>query len=195
MTLVRGALVLMALALSACGSGPTPPSPSTPTPSPPHASPASSTAAPTGALASPAPTLASRSSEPPSASVAPLGSVQIPFANRVMQVTIVGVPGIVTAWRAATDRDLKAVPWDGDADIALGRLSDRELVLGWIGTVCDLKATLTIIPGRLVVTPAPRQGCDAMALGRGVVLTYAGPPDLNAITVELGDRVLLPESS
>jgi len=195
MTLVRGALVAMALALSACRPGPTPPSSSTPAPSPPNTSPASPTAAHTDAPASPAPTPTSPSPESPSASPSPLGSVHIPFANRVMEVTIVGKPGIVTAWRAATDRDLKAVPWDGDADIALGRLSDRELVLGWIGTVCDLEATLTIAPGRLVVTPAPRQGCDAMALGRGLVLTYAEPPDLNATTVELGERVLLPESS
>ena len=124
-----------------------------------------------------------------------LGTVQIPFANRVMEVTLVGSPGLVVGWRAATERELGAVAWPGDADIALGRLSDRDMVLGWIGTVCDLKATLTVVPGRLVVTPAPRQGCDAMALGRGVVLTYAGPPDLNAITVELGERVLMPEGS
>ncbi len=41
----------------------------------------------------------------------------------------------------------------------------------------------------------PGQGCDAMAPGRGVVLTYAEAPDLNATTVELGHRVLFPESN
>ena len=40
-----------------------------------------------------------------------------------------------------------------------------------------------------------RQGCDAMAPGRGVLLTYAEPPGLNATTVELGERVLVPESN
>lgn len=121
--------------------------------------------------------------------------MRIPFANREMEVTIVGQPGIVVAWRAATDRDLNAIAWDGDADIALGRLSDRDLVLAWIGTVCDVEATLTIAPGRLAITPVPRQGCDAMALGRGMAPTFAEPADPKAITVELGDTVLLPEGS
>ena len=112
-----------------------------------------------------------------------------------MEVTIVGQPGTLTAWRAATEQELEAIAWNGDPDIALGRLSDRELVLGWIGTVCDVEATLTVVPGRLLVTPAPRQGCDVVGVGRGIVLTFAVPTDPNAITVELGERVLLPESS
>lgn len=124
----------------------------------------------------------------------PLGSVQIPFVDRAMEVTIVGEPGIVVAWRAATERDLREIAW-ADADIALGRLSDRDLVLAWTGTVCDVTATLTVAPGRLVVTPVPRQGCDASAVGRGIVLTFAEPTDPNAITVELGDTILLPEGS
>ena len=112
-----------------------------------------------------------------------------------MEVMIVGEPGIVVAWRAATERDLEAIASANDLDIALGRLSDRDLVLGWTGTVCDLKATLTVVPGRLVVTPAPRQGCDLVGVGRGIVLKFAEPTDPEAITVELGGRVLLPEGS
>jgi len=63
----------------------------------------------------------------------------------------------------------------------------------WIGTVCDVKATLTVTPARLVVTPVPRQGCDAMAVGRGMVLTFPAPTDPKAITVALGPMILLPE--
>jgi hypothetical protein len=195
MTLNRAVLVAMALALSACGSGAKQPSPSTTASSPPHASPTSSPAVSAIAPASPAPTLSPLPSELPSTTDVPLGSVQIPFANRAMEVTIVGEPGLVAAWRAATERELEAIAWSGDADIALGRLSDRDLVLGWIGTVCDLKATLTVVPGRLVVTPAPRQGCDLVGVGRGIVLKFAEPTDPEAITVELGGRVLLPEGS
>lgn len=193
MRLNRAAAVVLALAVSACGSDVTQTSPSTPASSPPHATLTSPPAASTIAPASPAETPSVPPSELPGATASPLGSLRIPFANREMEVTIVGQPGIVVAWRAATDRDLQAITWDGDADIALGRLSDRNLVLGWIGTVCDVKATLTVTPGRLVVTPAPRQGCDAMALGRGMVLTFAAPTDPTAITVELGERILLPE--
>jgi len=131
----------------------------------------------------------------PNPSAPLLGSLRIPFANREMEVTIVGEPGIVVAWRAASDRDLDSIVWDGDADIAIGRLSERDLVLGWIGTVCDVQATLTVAPGRLVVTPVPRQGCDAAAVGRGMVLTFAEPADPAAISLDVGDRVLLPEES
>lgn len=122
-------LVLVALALSACGSEVTQLSPSTPVSSSPHATPTSSPAASTIAPASPAQTLSPSPSAGPSTSSAPLGSLRIPYANREMEVTIVGEPGIVVAWRAATDSDLQAIAWDGDADIALGRLLDRDLVL------------------------------------------------------------------
>ena len=195
MAINRVGLAVVALALSACGSGAMLPSPSTPAPSPPNATQARPPAVATVAPASPVPTVSPPQSEPPSASGVLLGSVQIPFADRAMAVTIVGEPGIVVAWRAATERELEAIAWPSDADIVLRPMSGRELILGWIGTVCDVKATLTVAPRRLVVTPAPRQGCDAVGVGRGVVLTYAELPDLNTPTVELGERVLLPESS
>jgi hypothetical protein len=110
-----------------------------------------------------------------------------------MEVTLVGQPGIVSGWRAASEAELASIAWDGD--IALGRLTDRELVLGWPGTVCDLAATLTVAPGRLVVDPLPRAGCDALAVGRGAVLTFAAPVDPASITAELAETVLLPEPS
>lgn len=158
-----------------------------------YATPTTSPATSTLALPSSAPSLSPPPSDLPSMSPAPLGSVRIPFANREMVVTIGGEPGTVVAWRAATRRELESIAWDGDADITLGRLSGRDLILGWVGTVCDLEATLTIAPGRLTVTPAPRQGCDAMALGRGMVLTFADRTDPKDITIELGETVLLPE--
>lgn len=146
-------------------------------------------------IAPASPTLSAPPSSSPSSSVTPLGSVRIPFANREMEVTIIGAPGIVVAWRAASDQDLEEVAWDGDTHIAFSRLSERDFVLGWIGTVCDVTATLTVAPGQLTITPVPRQGCDAMAVGRAVVLTFAEPADPAVITVVLGDTVLLPETS
>jgi hypothetical protein len=111
-----------------------------------------------------------------------------------MELAIVGEPGVLAAWRAATDRELAAVTW-GDSDITLARLTDRELVLGWIGTVCDVKATLTVAQERLVVSPVPREGCDLVAVGRGVVLTFAKPADPASVAVVLEHTVLLPEGS
>jgi hypothetical protein len=112
-----------------------------------------------------------------------------------MEITIVGVPGIVEGWRAAGDADLEAVTFDGNDDSGIGRLTERDLVLGWIGTVCDVKATLAVAPETLVITPAPREGCDSMGVGRGMVLTFADPVDPAAITVHLEDGILLPEES
>ena len=111
-----------------------------------------------------------------------------------MELAIVGEPGVLVAWRAATDRELAAATW-GDDDITLARLTNRELVLGWIGTVCDVKATLTVTQERLVVSPVPREGCDLVAVGRGVVLTFAKPVDPASVAVVLEHTVLLPEGS
>lgn len=132
------------------------------------------------------------STDTPGSSPAPIGAARIPFANRWMEVSIVGRPGIVVAWRAATEPELGAIDWGSDDLIALARLDERRLVLGWIGTVCDVEATLTIEKRSLVVTPAPRHGCDLVGVGRGLVLKFASDVDPRAIDVTLGERVLLP---
>lgn len=187
-----GALLVM-LAVGGCGSQavekPSPSTGSSPPPSP-TAEPASVTLAPESTA-----TASLLPSPVPSPSASPLGVVRIPFARREMDLAIVGEPGVLVAWRAATDRELEAATWDGDDDITLDRLTKRNLVLGWIGTVCDVKATLTVAQERLVVSPVPREGCDAMAVGRGVVLTFAMPVDSLSIAVVLEETVLLPEES
>lgn len=126
-------------------------------------------------------------------SVEPIGSVQVPFADRMMNVTIVGEADVLTGWRAANDRDLGAAVL-GDSDIALSHLPNGEIVLSWIGTPCDVEATLVIEHDRLVVAPAPRPGCDTLAVGRGVVLSFSTPVEPAAIVVDLLDPVLLPEA-
>lgn len=198
MRLRRSALGLLLLVLAACEAGTVSPSLSEPPASPsgsvaPTVS--AGTAAPSDLVIPPSP---GTSPFPPATvepSAAPIGTANIPFANRAMEVAIVGQPGIVVAWRGATDHELGALAWDADADIAVGRLTDRELVLGLIGTVCDIEATLTVMPGALIVSPVPRQGCDAMAVGRGLVLTFAAPVDPASVEVGLVDTVLLPEST
>jgi hypothetical protein len=109
-----------------------------------------------------------------------------------MDVDLLGQPGIVVDWRPATDRELRAVDWGNDARIAVAPLGDDEVVLAWIGTVCDVKASLRIEEGALFVVPAPRKGCDLVGVGRGLVLTYAKGVDHDVVDVRLGDRVLLP---
>jgi hypothetical protein len=186
-----GCLVLV-LVVAACGPGPVEVS------SPPatSAAPPAATAAvapPTPAPASSAP--AQRPSPAATPSATALGVVRIPFARREMVLTIVGEPGLVTAWRAATEREVERMPWGEDADFGLVRLADRTLLLAWIGTVCDLEATLSVARDRLEVSPAPREACDLVGVPRGVVLTYAEPVDPTSVSVVLDARVLLPEGS
>jgi len=182
--------LLIALAVGACGMGPV----ESRSPSPASSRPATSTIEPSPSplAAKPSPTLPPTQSPTPSPSATPIGVVRIPFAGREMEVSIVGEPNVLAAWRAATDRELSAATW-GDADIALAGLGDRKLVLGWIGTVCDVKATLAVSQVRLVVSPVPREGCDLVGVPRGVVLTFAKPVDPATIAVVLEPRVLLPE--
>lgn len=185
-----GAL-LVVLAVVGCGSQAVDkPSPSTASSRPP--SPMAEIASPT-IVPEPSAAASLLPSPAPTPSASPIGVVRIPFARREMDLAIVGESGVLVAWRAATDRELEAATWDGDDDITLDRLTKRNLVLGWIGTVCDVKATLTVAQERLVVSPVPREGCDAMAVGRGVVLTFAMPVDPASIAVVLEETVLLPE--
>jgi len=143
-----------------------------------------------------APEPSTAQSMPPSStsSASALGVLLIPFAGREMELAIVGEPGVVVAWRAATDQEITAGSWRDD-DVALSRLTDRKLVLGWTGTVCDVKATLAAARDRLVISPVPRDGCDAMAVSRGVVLTYATPIEPASVVVVLEPTELLPEGS
>ena len=185
---VRSALVLFIVA--GCGAGAV----QSADPSTAASAPASATVEPVASTPVPEPSLAT-SMPPSSTSPAPrIGVVAIPFAGREMEVALVGEPGVLEGWRAATERELTAGTWRDD-DVALNRLTGRELVLGWTGTVCDVEATVAVSRDRLVISPVPREGCDAVAVGRGVVLTFARPVVPASVVVVLEPTELLPEES
>ena len=110
-----------------------------------------------------------------------------------MNLHLVGTARVLASWRAATDAEVAAIDWGGDDSIAVARLDDRSIVLGWIGTVCDVEATLTVEAAGLVVAPAPRKGCDLVPVPRGLELTYRSPVDPGSIALRLGEPALLPE--
>lgn len=140
----------------------------------------------------PGPSLAPSPTTKPSPEA--IGTLTFPFTERhEMEVTIVGEPGVVIGWRGTTELERRSVVFDELGDIGLGQIGERELVLGWTGTVCDVEATLFVRRDSLVVAPPPRGGCDAMAVGRGIVLTYATPVDPATIEVRLMPTTLLPE--
>ncbi len=192
--LALGAVVL----LVACAVNPaTPPSEpssaSTPAPASVASPPGSAAPNPTAT-----PSASSMQSDEPNtvaSSNRPIARLQVPFFDKVMDLAIVGEPGLLAAWRPATQRELEAFPWAPDGFTGLGGLGDRQLVLGWLGTPCDLVATLIVTETSLVIDPAPRHGCDAIGVPRGLVLTYARAVDPKAIDVRLLPRELLPEPS
>lgn len=94
--------------------------------------------------------------------------------------------------RKATDGELaaamKRIPDKGIA--ALGVIGDpASVVVAWIGLPCDEYGTLTVSPGiqQIVLAPGPVPGaCDAMAVGRAVVLTFGAAVDATRIDMQLG---------
>lgn len=68
-----------------------------------------------------------------------------------------------------------------------GKSSSDEVRLVWVGTICDLTAELQIAPNvtSMAVTEGPRGSCDAMGVGRGVVLSFARQVDAASIAPDL----------
>jgi hypothetical protein len=92
-----------------------------------------------------------------------------------MTVTLLGDPAEVTAIRAATERELAKAPGYSTNDLAAGALDEQSLVVAWLGTVCDVAASLTVEPASILLVEDPRPGCDAMGVGTGVVVGFAEP--------------------
>lgn len=61
----------------------------------------------------------------------------------------------------------------------------NEVRLVWVGTICDRSAELRIAPNvtALSITEGPRGSCDAMGVGRGVVLTFDHAIDASLIAL------------
>lgn len=119
-------------------------------------------------LESPSPTASPREgSEWP-----PEGSVVVELTSEVggdqpVQVAIVDLSGRLTG---ATEL--------GSSDPAQGRVR-----LFWVGSVCDSRATVTIAADLRSITldTGPRPSCDAMGVGREVVLDFSGSVDISTI--------------
>ncbi len=52
---------------------------------------------------------------------------------------------------------------------------DRRIRIRWTSSICDVRMRLSIADdiGRVVIEHAPRDGCDAMGIGRELVLEFA----------------------
>ena len=68
--------------------------------------------------------------------------------------------------------------------------------LRWTTTICDREMTVSIARevARIVIESAPRDGCDALAIGRDLVLQFTEDVDPAAVELQIIEPTLLPES-
>ena len=82
---------------------------------------------------------------------------------------------VLSGIRVSTPTEAASIqntPTDGDATVVAGK-NGKALVVGWTASVCDKKVELTVQGTYVIVAPAPRKECDAMAVGRSVTLKFA----------------------
>ncbi len=73
-----------------------------------------------------------------------------------------------------------------DADSAVVRLAPGELLLTWVGTVCERGYSIRIsVPGVAVITPSPRPGCDLGRVIFAAVLSLPRTIDVASFSIEL----------
>lgn len=116
----------------------------------------------------------------PSAELPVVGAVAVPGGTVPMTVTLRGDPAVVTGIRAATSEEVAAAPGVADADLVAYRRAANELILAWRGGGCDVSATLTVEADLVILVEDPRPACDAIGIGKGVVVTFRAPVDAAA---------------
>lgn len=114
-----------------------------------------------------------------SADLSTIASVEVPGGEPPMTVTLRGDPTVVTGVRPATGAEVEAATWSDEpsTNLAAYDLSPTELVVVWIGGACDVSATMTVESDRIGLADDPSPPCDAIGIGKGVVLTFADPVD------------------
>ena len=103
-------------------------------------------------------------------------TVRLPTENgKGVKVVVHDPDNVLSGIRVPTATEAASVentPSDGDATLVAGK-NGKALVVGWTASVCDKKVDLTVQGTYVIVAPAPRKECDAMAVGRSVTLKFA----------------------
>lgn len=109
------------------------------------------------------------------------------------RVAVVDLSGQLVEARAQTPEDGSAEgPGEG---LFRDPTANHRYRLRWATTICDREVTVTIHPNveRIVIGHAPRDGCDAMGVGRELVLEFASDLDPADVTLEVLPAEILPE--
>jgi hypothetical protein len=148
-------------------------------------------------FATPAPTPTPAPTTPAWGPWPPDGSEVIELANDdpndPARVAIVDPSGELVDVRAATAQDGR---FDGpDEGFFRDPTGDGRYRLRWGTTICDREMTVTIDADvdRIVIDHAPRDGCDAMGIGRELVLELSRDIDPASVELVVNRAVLLPD--
>lgn len=128
----------------------------------------------------------------------PEGATVVELANgdpsEPARVAVVDRSGQLAGVRAPTAED--GYPEGPEGSLFRDPAEPGRYRLRWSTTICDREMTVTIDPDveRIVIEHAPRNGCDAMGVGRELVLEFARDVDPADITVDVIPATLLPEA-
>ena len=180
---MRRLLAVLTILLAACA--PSPSTQTTPTASALTATPTSAASFTPGPTADQTPSAGPTAPPPPSG--APAFAVVVSLdSNHAEPVAVYDHAGLLTGARSATASEQRLVaPQMGERSMGAAQgTSDHEVVLVWIGTICDTGASIIVDGSNVQIIEGPRPACDAMAVGRGVALEFSGPTGASLLVVE-----------
>lgn len=118
-------------------------------------------------------------------------------AGDAVPIAVVDLSGELADARAASLAEVKrsGVTFAPRERLLSSNLGDREVLILWRGSPCDIGATMAIGPdvASIRLEPEPRPGCDAINAIRGVVLAFDRPVLAEAITLLADPDVITQE--
>lgn len=128
----------------------------------------------------------------------PQGAAVIELRNGapgdIARVAVLDLSGELVEVRAPTTHDRG--PGGASEVFSRDPTTSGHYRLRWGTLICDREMTVTIHPGveRIVIEHAPHGGCDAMGVGRELILEFSRDVDPTDVTLEVIPAELLPEA-
>lgn len=102
---------------------------------------------------------------------------------------------LLTARQAVPDEDRRVYADLSGMVAAVPGVKPGDLIVGWVGGICDLTVTVGVDATEVTVAPGPAPACDTLGVGRAVVLTFSGITPTNLTLRYVPGKVLQRESS
>jgi hypothetical protein len=113
--------------------------------------------------------------------------------GQVVPVIVVDVDGIGATARAATgtERDAGGRAMINERDTSVIQVASRELLVSWVGSICERGFTLLVSSSGVSIRPDPRKGCDLARQLYAVVLRFEDDREAASIVVDLKRPLIL----